>query len=111
MEVDVEDRLPAERSAVHDEPVTRLGEAELLCELRGNEDHVAKKRSVGCLELVERGDEAFGEDEEVVWRGGRDVADGDAVLVVPEAWRGDFAAEDFAEDGWVFAHGGLLREG
>lgn len=38
------------------------------------------------------------------WRLGGDVAEGEAEIIFVDDVRGDFFAEDFAEEGWV-GHG------
>ena len=97
MEVHVEDRLTGVGPGVDDAAVA-LRVSELLRDLRGGEEELARDLRVVGAEVVEGGYVLLGDDEHVR-RGLRlDVLEGEDVLVLVDLLRRDLAPDELAEE-------------
>jgi hypothetical protein len=97
VEVEVFDGLATVGAGVDDEPVA-LGEVLLAGYFGGGLQEMAEERGVGGLAVSHRGYVAFGDDEDVGGSLGRDVREGESLVVFVEAGYGDGAGGDFAEE-------------
>ena len=114
VEVDVIDGLPGIRAVVEDESIPGFVEAELGGDLLCGEDHAADEGGVAVLEGGWAGGRlASGDEDDVGWGGGGDIAEGDEFGVLVDTIAGDVVAEDAGEDVvWVVGgHGQLPRAG
>ncbi len=110
MEVDVKHRLPRAFAVVDDEAVAVGVEAEVVGEGGGADEGFAHRHCVGFGEVVERGDVASRDDEDVRRRLRVDVVEGDRVGVFEDFLRGDLAVGDAAEQAVsVAGHAGIIR--
>ncbi len=91
--------------AVVDHEAVAAGELEFLRELAGDDEEVTELRFIGRRGFADARDGLFRDDEEVDGRLWLDVVDDDAAVVFVFDLRGDFAVDDFLEEG--FRHGGI----
>jgi hypothetical protein len=106
VDVEVEDGLSGAGADVEDGAVALL-EVALAGDVGGGEVAAADEFSVGGFGFFQTGKMFFGNDQNV--RGGLrvDVFEGEDVVVLVNLFRGDFAAEDTAEE----AVGGRVSHG
>jgi hypothetical protein len=103
VDVEVRDTFAGVGAVVDDEAVT-AGEVEFFGYDSGRDEEVAELGLVGGRGFADAGDEFFGDDQEVDGSLRLDVVDDDAAVVLVLDLGGDFAVDDFLEEG--FRHGG-----
>jgi len=106
--VEVEDGLSGAGADVEHGAVSVLDIA-LAGDLGGGEVTSADNFGVGGLGFFESGEMFFGNDEDVSGSLRVDVFEGEDVVVFVDFFRGDFAAEDAAEEAVGIDHFGFTR--
>ena len=101
--MEVEDGLAGSGADVEDGAVSVL-EVALAGDFGGGEMAASDEVGVGGLRLFQSGKVAFGNDEHVRRRLGVDVFEGEDVVVFVNFFRGDFVAEDAAEEAVGIGH-------
>ena len=101
--VDVVDRLAAQVVAVHDDPEAVLAALFFGQPLRREKDVSGKRLVILLAEIVERGDVLLRDHQEVHGRLGRNIVEGDDLIVFINLVCGDVSRHDLAEQ---TIHGG-----
>ena len=96
MEMEVIDGLPSLRAAIHHQPISVM-ESQLGRESARREDQMPHQRLVRFLQVGQRRDRLFGDDEDVGRGLGGDVTEGEAEFVFVDDVGGNFFAEYFAK--------------
>lgn len=86
--------------AVVDDEAEAAGEVEFFGDDAGGDEEVAELGFVGGRGFADAGYQFFGDNEEVDGGLGLDVVDDDAAVVLVFDLRGDFAVDDFLEEGF-----------
>lgn len=100
--MEVGDLLPRALAGVGDDAVALLFQAELGGDFIGGDHQLTEQGGVGFLRVLQAFQMGFGDDQHVHRGLGGDVVEGEDLVVFIHLGAGDFAAEDFAEDGGVF---------
>jgi hypothetical protein len=100
MDMEVEDALSALFAGVDDGSVAVV-ESELCGEFGDHEQEVSSELGVLWGEIIEGDKRFFGDEEDVSGRLGTDIVEGEAEIVFVDDFCGDFAIDDFLEDGHV----------
>src|SRR5882672_7297819 len=90
--------------AVVDDGAEALGRAGFAGKAPGDDEHLAERRLVAGLRIVERGDVRFGHEQDVHRRLRTDVVEGDHLVVFVDFFRRDLAADDFAKNAIRLVH-------
>jgi hypothetical protein len=99
MDMEVRDCFATVGAVVDDEAVAGGGDVFAAGDVRGGEEEVAEKALVIGLGGSNAGDGFFGDEEDVDWCLGRDIAKGEALIVLENDVGGDFAGDDFFKEG------------
>ncbi len=99
MKVEVGNGFAAVRTVIDDEAVAGGGDIFAAGDFGSREEQVAKEVLIIGLCASDARDEFFGNEENVDGRLRRDVAEGQAQVVLKNDIGGDFASDDFFEEG------------
>lgn len=104
MDVKVIDRLSTVASGVDHGAKSRLRESDLIGDLWGKAEEVAKQWLVNLRNIVERIDVLFGNDQYVVWGLRIDVVEGISQSVLIDLGGWDFARQNPTKKAGTFRH-------
>lgn len=97
VKVNVKDRLPGARHAVHDGAIPALGYFSLPGKIPGAKQHVPDQLRVGVRQVVECCDVAFRNDEKVHRRNRANILKGNQFVVFKHDLRRDLALDYLTE--------------
>jgi len=93
--------LPGVSPVVDHQPVAALGDALFAGNLGCDNEHTPQRRFVFRGRVVDGGDGLIGDDQDVNGRLGVDVSESRHLVILVNDVGGDFAFDDFAENGFV----------
>jgi len=96
VDVQMVDGLAAVGAGVDDQPIA-IAEILSSCDLAGGGNKLAEHGCVLRRGVIERGEMLFGDEQDVHRRLGVNVREGEDVVVLIEAFDGNGAGDDFAE--------------
>jgi hypothetical protein len=103
-------RLACIRAIVKDKAVTGLVESKLSRNFRRLQQKMTQNLMVGRCRFGDARDGLFRNDQNVRWRLGSDVPEGNDKFILVNDLRGDFARDDFFKQGLAHSWGEFNRE-
>ena len=99
MDVQMGNTLTCVRPVVDHQSITGLIHPGLLRHDPCREQKLSEQRSMAIISSTDSFNHLFWNDQDVDRRSGVDIVEGDQIIVLVDNPRGDFARDDFLEDG------------